>query len=92
VWSFIESLDLSQLYERVKSRESEAGRPATDPAVLLSLWLYAVGDKPRASAPRDVQARAGRAPAALERLQAERKARAKPIARMKPKRRSPRLR
>src|SRR5258708_3910460 len=34
VWSFVESLDLSELYERVKSREGEAGRPAADPAVL----------------------------------------------------------
>src|ERR1700723_2904406 len=41
VWSFVESLDLSQLYERVKSREGEAGRPAADPAVMLALWLYA---------------------------------------------------
>ena len=31
----------SQLYERVKSRDGEAGRPAADPAVLLSLCLYA---------------------------------------------------
>ena len=41
VWSFVESLDLSELYERVKSRDGAAGRPAADPAVLLSLWLYA---------------------------------------------------
>ena len=41
VWSFVESLDLSQLYDRVLAREGEAGRPAADPAVLLSLWLYA---------------------------------------------------
>src|SRR4029077_5181182 len=56
VWSFVESLDLSQLYDRVLSREGlvfsclwgrclsregEAGRPPADPAVLLSLWLYA---------------------------------------------------
>jgi transposase len=41
VWSFVESLDLSPLYDRVLSREGEAGRPAADPAVLLSLWLYA---------------------------------------------------
>jgi transposase len=41
VWSFVESLDLSELYERVKSREGEAGRPAADPAVLVALWLYA---------------------------------------------------
>jgi transposase len=41
VWSFVESLDLSPLYDQVLSREGEAGRPAADPAVLLSLWLYA---------------------------------------------------
>jgi transposase len=41
VWSFVESLDLSELYERVKSRDGEAGRPAADPAVMLALWLYA---------------------------------------------------
>jgi transposase len=41
VWSFAEGLDLSQLYDQVKSRVGEAGRPATDPAVLMALWLYA---------------------------------------------------
>ena len=41
VWSFVESLDLSALYEGIKSREGEAGRPPPDPAVLLALWLYA---------------------------------------------------
>jgi transposase len=41
VWSFVESVDLSELYASVKSREGEAGRPAADPAVLLALWLYA---------------------------------------------------
>ena len=41
MWSFVESLDLSPLYDQVLSREGEAGRPAADPAVLLSLWLYA---------------------------------------------------
>jgi transposase len=41
VWSFVESLDLSELYERIRSRDSEAGRPAADPAVLVALWLYA---------------------------------------------------
>ena len=35
------SLDLSELYAAIKSREGEAGRPAVDPAVLLALWLYA---------------------------------------------------
>jgi transposase len=41
VWSFVESLDLSPLYDSIKSREGEAGRPCADPAVLLALWLYA---------------------------------------------------
>jgi transposase len=41
VWSFVKSLDLSELYEAIKSREGEAGRPPPDPAVLLALWLYA---------------------------------------------------
>jgi transposase len=41
VWSFVERLDLGPLYDRVLAREGEAGRPAADPAVLLSLWLYA---------------------------------------------------
>jgi len=41
VWSFVEALDLAELYDAIKSREGEAGRPATDPAVLLALWLYA---------------------------------------------------
>src|ERR1700732_1182981 len=41
VMSFVESLDLSPLYEAIKSREGEPGRPPPDPAVLLGLWLYA---------------------------------------------------
>lgn len=41
VWSFVESLDLSPLYEAIGSREGEPGRPPPDPAVLLALWLYA---------------------------------------------------
>src|SRR6202045_11827 len=41
VWSFVESLDLSALYDAIKSREGEPGRPPPDPAVLMALWLYA---------------------------------------------------
>src|ERR1700730_9664100 len=41
VMSFVERLDLSGLYDAIKSREGERGRPAADPAVLLGLWLYA---------------------------------------------------
>lgn len=41
VWAFVEGLDLGPLYELIRSREGEAGRPAADPAVLMALWLYA---------------------------------------------------
>jgi transposase len=41
VMSFVDGLDLSGLYDAIKSREGEPGRPPPDPAVLLALWLYA---------------------------------------------------
>jgi transposase len=41
VWAFVETLDLSDFYAAIKSRDGEAGRPASDPRVLLGLWLYA---------------------------------------------------
>jgi transposase len=44
VWSFVTGLDLSELYAKVKSRDDVAGRPSSDPAVLLALWLYATLD------------------------------------------------
>lgn len=44
VWSFVESLDLSEFYASVKAREGGAGQAATDPKVLLGLWLYATLD------------------------------------------------
>ena len=44
VWAFVEKLDLGRFYEGIKARESTAGRPPTDPKVLLALWLYAHAD------------------------------------------------
>lgn len=41
VWGFVAGLDLSGFYGDVRSRVSGPGRPAADPAVLLSLWLFA---------------------------------------------------
>lgn len=41
VWAYVETLDLSELYDAIKAREGEPGRPPPDPAVLLALWLYA---------------------------------------------------
>jgi transposase len=41
VMRFVDSLDLSDLYDAIKSREGEPGRAPPDPAILLALWLYA---------------------------------------------------
>ena len=41
VWAFVEGLDLREFYDRIKARDAVAGRPATDPRVVLAVWLYA---------------------------------------------------
>lgn len=41
VWGFVEGLDLTPFYDEIKARGSEPGRPATDPRVLLALWVFA---------------------------------------------------
>ena len=41
VWAYVEELDLSALYRRIKAVEGHAGRAATDPKVFLALWLFA---------------------------------------------------
>jgi len=41
VWEFVSGLDLSPYHRRIRSVEGNAGRPSIDPAILLSLWLYA---------------------------------------------------
>lgn len=44
VWAFVESLDLTPLYEKIKVREDTAGRPGIEPKILLALWLLATLD------------------------------------------------
>ena len=41
VWAYVEGLDLTPLYQQIQAVDGEAGRPATDPKILLALWLYA---------------------------------------------------
>jgi len=41
IWEFVVGLDLSDLYARIDAVEGGAGRPATDPRILMALWLYA---------------------------------------------------
>ncbi len=40
VMTVVEGLDLSQFAEAIKAREGVAGRDATDPRLLVALWLY----------------------------------------------------
>lgn len=40
VWDYVERLDLGVLYGRVRTTVQSTGRPAIDPAILMSLWLY----------------------------------------------------
>jgi transposase len=44
VWAFVEGLDLAPLYGLIRASEDRAGRPAIDPKILVSLWLYATVD------------------------------------------------
>jgi len=41
VWAYVEQVDLSLLYERIRARAHTPGRPPPDPRVVLALWLYA---------------------------------------------------
>jgi hypothetical protein len=36
VWAFVQGLDLGEFYDRIKARDEVAGRPATDPQVVLA--------------------------------------------------------
>jgi transposase len=41
VMAVVEKLDLSRFHEPIKARQGQAGRDATDPQLLVALWLYA---------------------------------------------------
>lgn len=41
VWAYVNGLDLSELQEKIRAVEGRAGASATDPRILLTLWLYA---------------------------------------------------
>ncbi len=42
IWRVLEQMDLSRFCEPIKAREGVAGRDASDPRMLLALWLYAI--------------------------------------------------
>jgi transposase len=41
IWSVVEKLDLSAFHTPIKARAGVSGRDATDPRLLVALWLYA---------------------------------------------------
>lgn len=41
VWAFLERLNLSAFYASIRAVVDRPGRPASDPKVLLALWVYA---------------------------------------------------
>ena len=45
VWAFVDGLDLSGFYSKIKAVEGAAGRDAVDPKILLALWMFATIEK-----------------------------------------------
>lgn len=41
VWRYVDSLDLSPLYAKIRAVEGRAGRDTVDPRILLALWIFA---------------------------------------------------
>jgi len=41
IWALVGRLDLRRFYENIESSAEEGGRPAIDPQLLISLWVYA---------------------------------------------------
>src|SRR5271165_1245012 len=41
IWTLIGRMDLRQFYQGIESSAEEGGRPAFDPQLLISLWVYA---------------------------------------------------
>jgi transposase len=44
IWALVGRLNLSGFYESIESSAEEGGRPAIDPQLLISLWVYAYSE------------------------------------------------
>ncbi len=44
IWRVLEGMELARFYAPIKAREGSAGRDATDPKMLLALWLYGLSE------------------------------------------------
>jgi transposase len=41
VWAYVDSLDLTLLYRKIRAVEGTVGRDAVDPKILMALWMFA---------------------------------------------------
>src|SRR5208282_4035144 len=44
IWTLVGRLNLSAFYQAIESSTEEGGRPAIDPQLLISLWVYAYSE------------------------------------------------
>src|SRR5437870_13438832 len=44
LWMVVDRLDLSRVYAAIQARGSDPGWPASDPMVLVALWLFATSE------------------------------------------------
>src|ERR1700682_5161119 len=44
IWTLVGRLDLKRFYDDIESSVEEGGRPAIDPHLLISLWVYAYSE------------------------------------------------
>jgi transposase len=44
IWALVGRLDLKGFYDAIESNAEEGGRPAIDPQLLISLWVYAYSE------------------------------------------------
>lgn len=42
ILNYVEQMDISSIYNKIKSTEGNPGRPPIDPRILLALWIYAI--------------------------------------------------
>lgn len=42
ILNYVEQMDLSSIYNKIKSTQGNPGRPPIDPRILFTLWVYAI--------------------------------------------------
>lgn len=42
VWAYVDALDLTALYQKIRAVEGGVGRDAVDPKILMALWMWAI--------------------------------------------------